>query len=61
MLRSIFFVASSVYDPMALARAVCASRSWTLTEARFYTGVPDAGDNPFWSHFWTAKLAQMGP
>ena len=29
-------------------------------EVRFYTGVPDAADNPFWNHFWTAKGAQMG-
>ena len=27
---------------------------------RFYTGVPDASDDPFWSHFWTSKLAQTG-
>ena len=27
---------------------------------RFYTGIPDAIDNPFWHHFWTAKLAVMG-
>jgi hypothetical protein len=27
---------------------------------RFYTGVPDVGDNSFWNHFWIAKGAQMG-
>jgi len=27
---------------------------------RFYTGVPDASDKPFWNHFWVAKCAQMG-
>jgi len=27
---------------------------------RFYTGVPDPGDNAFWSHYWHHKLAAMG-
>jgi uncharacterized LabA/DUF88 family protein len=48
------------YDPLALAHAVCAARGWACEGARFYTGVPDAGDNPFWNHFWVAKGAQMG-
>lgn len=48
------------FDPMALAKLVCQKKSWELVEARFYTGVPDAGDKPFWNHFWTAKGAQMG-
>jgi uncharacterized LabA/DUF88 family protein len=48
------------YDPLALAQAVCAARGWTLAQARFYTGVPDATDNAFWNHFWSAKLAQLG-
>lgn len=34
--------------------------AWDLIEVRFYTGVPDTRDDPFWNHFWTAKLAQMG-
>jgi hypothetical protein len=48
------------YDPVALAQAVCASQGWQSAGVRFYTGVPDASDNPFWNHFWTAKTAQMG-
>jgi uncharacterized LabA/DUF88 family protein len=48
------------YDPLALARAVCRIKGWQLDAARFYTGVPDAGDNAFWNHFWVAKGAQMG-
>ena len=48
------------YDPVALAKAVCASRGWSCTGVRFYTGVPDAADNAFWNHFWVAKCAQMG-
>jgi uncharacterized LabA/DUF88 family protein len=48
------------YDVTALAAAICKQQGWELTETRFYTGVPNAADNPFWNHFWTAKLAQMG-
>lgn len=48
------------YDPTALAHAVCAAQGWHCTGVRFYTGVPDATDNAFWNHFWTAKGAQMG-
>jgi uncharacterized LabA/DUF88 family protein len=47
-------------DPLKLASKVCEARNWALAQTRFYTGVPAAADNPFWSHFWTAKLAQMG-
>jgi uncharacterized LabA/DUF88 family protein len=48
------------YDVSRLSHAVCAAHGWRLKEARFYTGVPDAADDPFWNAFWTAKLAQMG-
>ncbi len=48
------------YDPKALASALCGARGWRLQQVRFYTGVPDASDDPFWNHFWTSKLAQMG-
>lgn len=48
------------YDPLELAHRVCTAQDWELTSVRFYTGVPDAEDNPFWNHFWTAKLAVMG-
>jgi uncharacterized LabA/DUF88 family protein len=48
------------YDPMALSKAICAQKGWVLEQVRFYTGVPDAADNPTWNHFWTAKGAQMG-
>lgn len=48
------------YDPIALTKAVCARHNWHVQGVRFYTGVPDAADNPFWNHFWTAKGAQMG-
>jgi uncharacterized LabA/DUF88 family protein len=48
------------YDPVALTSAVCAAKGWEVAQVRFYTGVPDAADKPFWNHFWTAKGAQMG-
>ena len=35
------------YDPRALAEIACKNNGWELTEVRFYTGVPDPGDNPF--------------
>lgn len=48
------------YDPRALAQAVCTANGWSLIATRFYTGVPDASDNPRWNHFWAAKLAVLG-
>jgi len=48
------------FDPKVLTEVVAAAQGWTALGARFYTGVPDPVDSPFWSHFWTAKLAVMG-
>jgi uncharacterized LabA/DUF88 family protein len=48
------------YDPLKLAQAVCQGQNWRLLKTCFYTGVPSAGDDPFWNHFWTAKLGLMG-
>lgn len=48
------------YDVNALARVVATAKGWQLAETRFYTGVPDPSDDPFWNHFWTHKLAMMG-
>lgn len=48
------------YDIPALAGAVSQTRGWTLAGVRFYTGIPNPQDEPFWHHFWTAKLAVMG-
>jgi len=47
------------YDPLALARAVCTSQGWSLQQVRFYTGVPDAQDDPQKNAFWLGKLLQM--
>jgi uncharacterized LabA/DUF88 family protein len=48
------------YDVDALARAICARKGWSLTQTRFYTGIPTEADNDFWNRFWTSKLGQMG-
>lgn len=48
------------YDPLLLAQKICEQQGWECTGARFYTGIPDASDNAFWNHFWSAKGAQMG-
>lgn len=48
------------YEPVSLVTQVCASQGGQLTQIRFYTGIPDKSDNPFWNPFWTAKLAVMG-
>jgi len=48
------------YDVARLAAEVSRRQGWELIETRFYTGVPDASDKPFWNAFWTWKLAAMG-
>lgn len=48
------------YDPKLLAERIAVTHGWDLRMSFFYTGIPDPTDNPFWSHFWTAKLAVMG-
>ena len=47
------------YDVLALSKTVCQKRGWNLQQVRFYTGIPDSADDPFWHHFWTAKLLGM--
>ena len=48
------------YDVRSLAQSLCRSQGWDLTQVRFYTGIPDLADDPFWSTFWAGKLAVMG-
>jgi uncharacterized LabA/DUF88 family protein len=57
--RSAFGYTYPNYDVAALARAVCAAKGWQLDQVRFYTGVPDPGDDPRWNAFWAAKLLHM--
>jgi uncharacterized LabA/DUF88 family protein len=47
------------YDFPALATAVCTANGWQLDHARFYTGIPDASDDPFWNYFWGGKLRNL--
>jgi uncharacterized LabA/DUF88 family protein len=54
--RETFGVTHPNYDVMKLARAACEQGGWLLTEVRFYTGFPDANDDPMWNRFWTKKL-----
>lgn len=48
------------YDVLRLSSLICERHGWRLLQTHFYTGIPDPSDNPFWHHFWTAKLASMG-
>jgi hypothetical protein len=47
------------YDFPALATAVRAANGWQLDQARFYTGIPDATDDPFWNYFWGGNLRNL--
>ncbi|MHB8389926.1 MAG: PIN domain-containing protein [Acidobacteriaceae bacterium] len=47
------------YDVGKFAQAVCTARGWQLHQTRFYTGVPDLQDHPFWHGFWSNKLRAM--
>lgn len=45
------------YDVMRLARTVVSQQpGCQLCQVRFYTGIPDARDEPFWHNFWAKKL-----
>ncbi len=48
------------YDLQCLAQAICGSKGWPLEQTHFYTGIPDATDDPFWNAFWSGKLGVMG-
>jgi uncharacterized LabA/DUF88 family protein len=48
------------YNVIALSEAICRQKGWELTQVRFYTGVPDQNDDPFWNNFWNHKLAMLG-
>ncbi|HEY5329807.1 MAG TPA: NYN domain-containing protein [Acidobacteriaceae bacterium] len=48
------------YDIRKLVDRVATEQHWNLVGVYFYTGVPDATDDPRWNRFWTNKLASMG-
>ncbi len=58
--RTAFGYAYPNYDVRKLCRAVCQARGWELQRAHFYTGIPDASDDPLWNQFWRNKMAIMG-
>jgi len=47
------------YDVQALSQKICEAKGWNLLQVRFYTGIPDPSDDPFWNHFWITKLRVM--
>jgi len=47
------------YNVKVLAEKICSLQGWNCHQVRFYTGIPDSSDNPFWHGFWTAKLRSM--
>jgi uncharacterized LabA/DUF88 family protein len=47
------------YDVQALSRKLCERMGWSLSQVRFYTGIPDSSDDAFWNHFWVNKLRAM--
>lgn len=50
--REAFGYTYSNYDILALAQKMAGQNKWDLAETRFYTGVPDPVDDPFWNNFW---------
>jgi len=48
------------FDLFRLVSDVCIQEKLSLVAVRFYTGVPEPTESPFWSHFWAAKTAVMG-
>lgn len=48
------------FDPIKLAQEVCKDKGWSLTQVRFYTGMPDKAKDPHWNYFWTEKLRAIG-
>lgn len=48
------------YDVMKLAQALTSRiPGRTLTEVRFYTGVPSHSQDPYWHGFWNNKLRDL--
>ena len=48
------------YNVRKLVDAIASQEHWDLMGIHFYTGIPDAADDPMWNRFWTNKLASMG-
>lgn len=48
------------FDVLKLAGCICQESNLVVVGIYFYTGIPDATDDPFWNHFWVGKMAMMG-
>ncbi|MCY3019370.1 MAG: NYN domain-containing protein [Planctomycetota bacterium] len=46
------------FPPLALR--ICRQNGWEAKLIHFYSGVPDAADDPHWHTFWANKLRSMG-
>jgi len=57
--REAFGCSHPNFDVLALSTAICNQHGWVLSQARFYTGYPEAHDDPLWNHFWQRKLLAM--
>jgi uncharacterized LabA/DUF88 family protein len=58
--KNAFGYAYPNFDIQKLSETVCSLQGWQLRQSRFYTGIPDPVDDPFWHGFWRNKLAMMG-
>lgn len=47
------------YDPLKLSQEICRVHGFQVQQVRFYTGVPESSDNPFWHEFWNKKIQFM--
>jgi uncharacterized LabA/DUF88 family protein len=57
--RAAFNVTHPNYDVMALSHTICKEKSWFLKQVRFYTGTPEAAEDPRWNAFWSKKLLTL--
>jgi hypothetical protein len=47
------------YDPIKLHAAVCAKHGWIPNLVRFYTGVPNAIEDPMWTAYWNNRVLAL--
>ena len=47
------------FDIRKIARELCKSQNWQLSNVGFYTGVPDKADNEKWNVFWEKKCLSI--
>ncbi|MCC7142774.1 MAG: NYN domain-containing protein [Candidatus Eisenbacteria bacterium] len=47
------------YGPLELANSICVLKGWDLVQTRFYTGIPDPADAPFWHDYWSRRLQAL--